>query len=133
MISLCSVSPPLLAAPSDNASSRAKEQSGQNNGSDNGKPDKPGKDDAVVARPPAALPATNGDATLALEGVVSNDSVELKAVLAAVATITSGRMIDIEPMRIGGRLYYDVTVVETAGMVRHILVDARTGKARSIP
>ncbi len=133
-ISLCNMSPGLLAAPNDNASSTAKEKSSQNNGKDKSeKPGKPAKPDKNGTNLPDSLPATDGDATQALDEVTSNGSVELKAVLEAVATVSNGRMLEIEPVRIGGRLYYDITVMETTGVVRHILVDARTGKARSLP
>lgn len=132
-ITLCSVSPGLLAAPNANASAIAKDKSSQNNGKEKpAKPEKPVKPDKHIPDLTESLPATDGDAAQALDEVTANGSIELKAVLEAVAAISDGRMLEIEPRRVGGRLYYDVTVMETAGVIRHILVDARTGNARSL-
>lgn len=74
------------------------------------------------------LPATNSDAEQVRTQVKSDNALSLEQVLKVVARITRGRMLEIKPLRIGERLVYDVTVLEQNGVVRHVMLDARSGQ-----
>lgn len=133
-----------LAAPKDGHGDTTHEDNGQHNGSDNGNAngadngngggngigigrDAPGPGAATPPGKAPGLPATNSDAEQARTQVESDHALSLDQVLKAVGTVSAGRMLEIKPARFAGRLVYDVTVLERNGVVRHVIVDARTG------
>ena len=74
------------------------------------------------------LPVTNSDADQIRTQVEADSAIPLDQVLKSVAMVSSGRMLEIKPLRIGEFLIYDVTVLEQNGVVRHVMLDAKTGR-----
>jgi hypothetical protein len=74
-----------------------------------------------------ALPQTDEDAATVLVEVNARNAIPLSALRTAVEALSDGRILDVELIRVRGRLAYDVIVQETNNLVRHIYVDAGSG------
>jgi hypothetical protein len=67
------------------------------------------------------------DNKVAREAVEKQQVLPLEAVTARVANTSQGRVLDVELVRIGGVLSYEVTVLEADGRLRKLYYNARSG------
>lgn len=72
--------------------------------------------------------AADGDHDRARRAVERGEALPLQEVLARVGEDLPGRVVEIEIEREDGRWIYEIKVIDAAGRLREIHVDARTAR-----
>lgn len=67
------------------------------------------------------------DERVAREAVKKHQAISLEALTALVARVSTGRMLDVELVRLDGATVYEVTVLEADGRLRKLYYDPRSG------
>ena len=105
---------PIGAAPRNGASSGNANPASATSGEDNSNSDK-------------KLTKVPNDNTVARDAVKQHQYLSLESVMALVAKSSTGRVLDLELVLIGGVLAYRVTVFEADGRLHKLYYNARTG------
>lgn len=81
----------------------------------------------------SVLPSTGTDIRTMLPAEAGSKALSLAEIRRAVGVISDGRILDIRLLTVDGRLVYDVTLSEAQNVVRHLYLDARSGRQLRAP
>ncbi len=87
---------------------------------------------ALSMAPPAFADRSSGDHDEALRAVEARQALPIARIMEIAVRAVPGEIIEIELDRDDGTLIYEVEVLSSAGRVRKVEIDARTGAVLDI-